>query len=305
MKLYDLIILTDPRYVDASKADKYSQNVYLEDRLLKEAAEELGMVVGRISWDDPSFDWSSTKFIIFRTTWDYFDRYPEFSLWLNKVSKLTTLLNSEKLIRWNIDKHYMLDLQKNGVHICETYFIEKGETTSLQTFIKKFGLEEFVLKPCVSGGARHTYRIHKSEVARYEALFKELIRNEAMMLQPFQHNIVSKGEISMMVMNGSFTHAILKIAKEGDFRVQDDYGGAVYDYSPSKEEIAYAELAVKSCIEMPIYARVDVFLDNQNRLALAELELIEPELWFRNHPEAAKKLALGIKKQVDQYEKIS
>ena len=101
-----------------------------------------------------------------------------------------------------------------------------------------------------------------------------------MILQPFQYNIVEKGEISLMVMNGNFTHAILKIAKKGDFRVQDDFGGSVHDYNPTQEEIDFAENTVKACQEMPIYARVDVFTDNNNTLALAELELIEPELWL-------------------------
>lgn len=305
MKKYDAIILTDPRYADESKVDQYSQNVYLEDNLLKEALEKLGLKALRKSWDDPIFDWSSTRFIIFRTTWDYFDRYQEFSSWLNKVSTLTVLLNSEKIIRWNIDKHYMKDLQNRGVHICETYFIEKGEVASLEELAKRHDLTDFVLKPCISGGARHTYKINIENVAEYEEIFTKLIRHEAMMLQPFQHNIVSKGEISLMVMNGTYTHGILKIAKEGDFRVQDDYGGSVHDYIATPEEIAYAENAVKSCIEMPIYARVDVFLDNQNKLALAELELIEPELWFRNHPEAAMELAKGIKNRIKQYEEIS
>lgn len=298
MKKYDVVILTDARFVANSSTDVYTQNVYLEDRLLREAMETLGMKITRKSWDDLNFDWSSSKFIIFRATWDYFERYKEFSAWLNKVGKLTTLLNSEKIIRWNIDKHYMLDLQKEGVHICETYFIEQGETASLSTLSKKYNLQHFVLKPCVSGGAWHTYNIDRKNIADHEDIFSELIAGEAMMLQPFQHNIVSKGEISMMVMNGKFTHAVLKIAKAGDFRVQDDFGGSVHDYAPSPDEIAFAEHAVKSCIEIPIYARVDVFLDNQSRLALAELELIEPELWFRNHPPAAMELAKGIKKRV-------
>lgn len=305
MRKYDVIILTDPRYIDESKADQYSKNVYLEDNLLKEALEKLGLKVSRKSWDDPNFDWSSTSFAIFRTTWDYFDRYPEFSVWLDHVSKLTTLLNSEKLIRWNIDKHYMKDLQNEGVHICETYFIEQGESASLSELVNRHHLTDFVIKPCISGGSRHTYKIHRENRHEYEELFSKLISEEAMMLQPFQQNIVDRGEISIMVMNGKYTHAILKVAKEGDFRVQDDFGGSVYDYTPSPEEIKYAENAVKSCIEMPIYARVDVFLDNQNKLALAELELIEPELWFRNHPEAALELAKGIKNSMNRHEKIS
>lgn len=292
--MLDVVILTDDRYVDQTSTNVYYQNVYLEDGLVQKSLEHLGLKVDRKSWSDPHFDWSSTTYVLFRSTWDYFDRFAEFSVWLDNVSKVTTLLNSADLIRWNIDKHYLLDLQKQGVHICETYFVEAGTQSTLQELHQKYNLTSFVLKPCVSGAARHTYKIHPDEIDEHEALFQKLIAQEAMMLQPFQHNIVSKGELSLMVMNGSYTHGVLKIAKEGDFRVQDDYGGSVYAYQASPEEIAYAENAVKSCPEMPIYARVDVFLDNQNRLALAELELIEPELWFRNHPEAADELAKGI-----------
>jgi hypothetical protein len=97
--------------------DNYTKNVYLEDNLLKDAIEKLNLKVERKSWDDPNFDWSSTRFVIFRTTWDYFDRFTEFSDWLNAVSQQTTLLNSENIIRWNIDKHYLQDLQEKGVHI--------------------------------------------------------------------------------------------------------------------------------------------------------------------------------------------
>ncbi len=298
MKTYDVIILTDDRYVDNSESDWFIQNVHKEDTLVKKALEKLEMKVARKSWSDPNFDWSSTRYLLFRTTWDYFDRFDEFSSWLNKVSQVTTLLNSERIIRWNIDKHYLLDLQKAGIHICETYFIEKDSNASLQNLVDQHNLDTFVIKPCISAGAFHTYKIHKEEAPQYEALFKKLLTEYSIMLQPFQHNIVSKGEMSLMVMNGKYTHGILKKAKAGDFRVQDDFGGTVHDYRATPEEIAYAENAVKSCPEMPIYARVDVFLDNQNKLALAELELIEPELWFRNHPEAADELARGIQQLI-------
>ena len=303
MKIYDVVILTDKKHANPIKIDEYTQNVLTEDNYVKSALEKLNLKVGRFSWDDPSFDWSTTKYILFRTTWDYFDRYSEFSAWLNKVSKQTILLNSEAIIRWNIDKHYLLDLQKNGVHVCESYFIEAKETKSLQDLGKQHQLTEFVLKPCISGGGRHTYKINQNNILEHEEIFSKLTTEEAMIIQPFQYNIVDKGEISLMVMNGKFTHAVLKIAKKGDFRVQDDFGGTVHDYSPSQFEIDFAENAVKACKELPIYARVDVFTDNNNKLAIAELELIEPELWFRNHPEAADQLAKGIQQLINKNEK--
>ena len=300
MKIYDVIILTESRYLNPTNIDVYSKNVMDEDNYVKVALENVGLKVKRLSWDDTTFNWSTTKYILFRTTWDYFDRFNEFSKWLNTVSKQTILLNSEEIIRWNIDKHYLQDLQKKEIHICESYFIETIEKRSLKELAIAHQLNEFVLKPCISGGGRHTYRINKENIYEYETIFKQLTTKEAMILQPFQYNIVKKGEISLIVINGKFTHAVLKIAKKGDFRVQDDFGGSVYNYTPTQLEINFAEKAIKACKELPLYARVDVFTDNKGNLAIAELELIEPELWFRNNPKAADELAKGVLQLINE-----
>lgn len=112
-----------------------------------------------------------------------------------------------------------------------------------------------------------------------------------MLLQEFQNNILENGEISFMVFGGKFTHAVLKKANGGDFRVQDDWGGTVHEYSPSADEIKFAEEVVaKSHPHLP-YARVDVMKDNRGKLSLIELELFEPELWFRKHHPAAELFA--------------
>ena len=296
--MIDVVVLTDSRYLEDSNTDPYKHNVFYEDELVVNALKNEGLHVLRLAWDDIKFNWSFTKFVLFRTTWDYFDRFDAFSKWLNEVSKQTKLLNSEAIIRWNIDKHYLLDLQDKGVHIAETHYIEKGEKSTLQELHNELGWTETVLKPCISGGARHTYKLNQDNISTHENVFKKLIADESMMLQPFQHKIVETGEISMVVINGTFTHAVLKIAKKGDFRVQDDFGGSVHEYKPSKKEIEFAENAVKACSELPIYARVDIFTDNKGDIALAELELIEPELWFRNYPEASNLLASAIKKKL-------
>lgn len=294
---YDVVVLTDSRYLKDSK-DPYYHNVFYEDALVCEALKSEGLKVNRKAWNDPEFDWSNTKAIMFRTTWDYFDDFDEFSNWLNDVSKVTTLMNSEATVRWNIDKHYLKDLKNNGGHIAETLFIEKGTDCNLEDLHTKMNCETTILKPYISGAARHTYKLNSDNLNHYESIFQDLIAQEAMMLQPFQHKIVTEGEVSMMVFNGVFTHAILKKAKAGDFRVQDDFGGTIYNYSPSEKEIKFAIEAVHACDEMPLYARVDIFNDNSGKIALAELELIEPELWFRNNPEAANVLAKATKEKL-------
>ena len=101
-----------------------------------------------------------------------------------------------------------------------------------------------------------------------------------------------------MVFGGKFSHAILKKAKKGDFRVQDDFGGTVHDYNASEEDILFVEKVVAICKPMPLYARVDIMWDNNDDICVSELELIEPELWFRKSETAADLLAEAIANKI-------
>ncbi|NQY05433.1 MAG: hypothetical protein HRT68_04295 [Flavobacteriaceae bacterium] len=292
----DIVILTQADYINPTEKNSFVDNILLEDGLLQTALENQGLKVQRLSWDDPDFDWSTTQYALIRTTWDYQDRFEEFSNWLDHVSTQTTLLNPAEVIRWNIDKHYLKDLSDNGVHIAPTRFVEIGESITLSALLAETNWETCVLKPCVSAGGRDTYKISSENYQEYEARFQELIQTEAMMLQPFLKRIIEKGEISLMVLDGKYTHAVLKTAKSGEFRIQDDHGGSVHHYAPTQEEIDFAEATIKACKTNPVYARVDIIEDNDGKLSLAEIELVEPELWFRFHKEASDVLATGIKK---------
>ena len=300
MTRFDITILTDRRYLDAKYADTYSQNVVDEDRLLKEALERAGFRVHRTNWDDEEFDWTSTEFIFFRTTWDYFDRYDEFAPWLEDVCTKTKLINPKSLIYWSLDKHYLNDLERAGIRIPATQFIEAGDSRILAAIIEELDWNEFILKPAISGAARHTYRFTKDQAIEHEAIFSELIAQEALLIQEFQTQILTRGEVAFMVFGGKFSHAVLKKAKPGDFRVQDDFGGTISNYQPSEEEITFVEKAFAACQPTPVYARIDVIWNNENELCIGEIELIEPELWFRMDDEAADRCAFATKRYLDQ-----
>ena len=298
MKKYDVILLTDSRYVNPSEVDWYIQQVLDEDGLVQNALEELGLKTLRTNWDNPNIDWRDTKCALFRTTWDYFHRFEEFEEWLNKVNSQTNLFNSKELIYWNLHKGYLFDLEKKGIRIPPSLLIKKHNNNNLpnnlSSYCNKTNWKEFILKPAVSGAARHTYRFKRVDLEQYNDVFNKLILNEDMILQEFQNKIISKGEIALMFMGGEYTHSVLKKAKSCDFRVQDDFGGSVHHYEASDDEIKFARKIVHACSPIPAYARVDLMWDNHNQSCLSELELIEPELWFRNNPEAAKLLAKAI-----------
>ena len=296
--LFDVVVLTKHSLLELNEADWYCKQVHQEDGLVLDALKDQGLRVIRKAWDDPDFDWHKTRSLLFRTTWDYFDRYHEFAPWLDKVAKQTILFNSYALIQWNIDKHYLRYIAENGVNVVSTSYIEKGDPRTLSQCMEQSGWSEAILKPVVSGSARHTYRVSMENVQGLEAIFAELIPHEALLLQPFQRAILSEGEISLMVIDGHFSHAIRKTPKVGDFRVQDDHGGSVHSHKASNEEQQFAESAVAAIPFDVLYARVDIVRDNAGQLAIMEVELIEPELFFRYRPEAADSLASGLTRRL-------
>ena len=101
----------------AKPGDWYVENLLEDDRLLTEALQKRGLTVTRTYWDDPEYNWADTKFVIVRTPWDYFSRYEEFSLWFEETAKVTQFINSYDIIKWNIDKHYMNELNAKGINI--------------------------------------------------------------------------------------------------------------------------------------------------------------------------------------------
>ena len=298
--MYDVVILTDNRYINPIEKDWYINQVLLEDQLLKKELENYNLKVCKKDWADPVFDWSNTKFAIFRTTWDYFERFKDFFSWLEKTKNKTEFINSSDIIKWKIDKHYLIDLEKKGVNIASTIFVEKDDKISLKTLFEKTKWKKAVIKPAISGAARHTYLIDFDNYEEYEELFQKLINEECMLFQVFLSDIKIFGEISLILIDGEYTHAVRKIAKKGDFRVQDDHGGIVTPHTATISEIEFAEKCIKNCPYNPLYARVDIVYDNNKKLSLSELELIEPELWFRKNRKSVKKIANVIFKKITQ-----
>ena len=292
---FDLVLVTQKDYVSPNQFNPYIENVLLEDDLLIKALERKGLAIARTSWDDPNFDWANCGFILFRAIWDYYHRFSEFNLWLKQVSSRTALINPYRIIQWNMDKHYLLDLQSKNINIPPTYFLERGQVLILDNLLDQSGWSEAIIKPAIGGAARHTYKFNKTNVGEHQNIFQQLLANEAILFQEYQANITSKGEVSHMVFGGQYSHAVLKKSKAGDFRVQDDFGGSVYTYHSSLKEIAFAEQVIQKCKPfLPVYARIDVMWDNQNQLCVSELELIEPELWLRMNEDSAELMAQAL-----------
>jgi glutathione synthase/RimK-type ligase-like ATP-grasp enzyme len=293
----DVALLTEARYAgaDAPEHDWYFQNILRDDALLQAALLERGLSSARVDWADPHVDWTRFRCALFRTTWDYFHRFPEFQTWLRRIETRTRLCNPPELVWWNLDKHYLADLESRGVPVVPTRFLERGEPVVLRSLLREIAAPVAVIKPCVSGSARHTYRVDDGNADALQPLVDGLLLHESLMLQPFIDDVVTNGEDTLVMIGGQFTHAVRKRPKAGDFRVQDDHGGTVTDHVPGDDQIDLARRAIAACSPRPVYGRVDMVRDALGNLAVMELELIEPELWLRHHPSAATKLAAAVR----------
>ena len=291
MNEIDVAILTEARYIKPDVTNWYTSQIIYEESLIMSRLLERGIKCKRVDWNDSEFDWNRCRLALFRSTWNYQDRITEFLDWLETTSKKVEFINSRQSVLWNLNKRYLSDLEHRGVSVVPTFFYSQEEFVSPEELFERAKSTDIVVKPVVSSTAKDTYRLNTNNISTFSSTLIELFRQQEMMLQPFQQSVLDDGEISLIVIGGKCTHAIKKVPKSGDFRVQDDFGGRVLAYFPSDEERSFGEAAINSCDYDLLYGRVDVVRNERGKLAIMELELIEPELFFRFHTPSARLLA--------------
>ena len=264
---------------------------FCDDDLLHEPLQKLNWRVQNIPWNKP-IDWDLFDLVIIRSTWDYQDHLNQFIKVLNNIQKSRAiLLNSLELVKWNINKNYLFDLENKGVELVPSIKTISLKMTDIKSAFEKFKTAELIVKPTIGANADDTFRIKKKGVTDFEEL-ESTFHNRECMIQPFMRNIVEEGEYSLMYFQGKLNHTILKTVKIGDYRVQEEHGGSVIPIEmPDVLLVSSANKAMDSLPEKPFYARVDMVRTSQNSFALMELELIEPSLYFKFDDESAQNFA--------------
>lgn len=302
---YQIVTMVDVVIVTDSTTDMRIQNtvtpdndfarlqVRYEESLLILSLKSLGLTALRAAWDGP-FQWETAGCAIIRSTWDYCKDLEGFKKWLKETDQKTRLINNLDLCYWNIDKHYLFDLEKSNIPIVTSVTLSYSDMDNLENLFDQLQTQTIVVKPFISASGMNTFKIKLDEVGNYRNIIKNLLLKEDLLVQPFMESIISDGEMSFTVIDGKLTHGVLKKAKAGEFRVQDDHGGYVFPYIVSDSERQFAEKVVANCTEKPLYARVDAIYNSENQILLTELELIEPELFFRFDRRSADRLAQAV-----------
>jgi len=230
--------------------------------------------------------------------WDYFETgHPEqFARQMRLAAADTLVLNPPDILDFNSDKSYLDDLEARGAPVITSKVIDRVTPQSLSDAYEYFKCDQIVAKPQIGAGAWRQALLKKGEP--FPA--PDLLPPARAILQPFLPSVLTEGEYSFLYFDGTFSHAVNKRPKDGDYRIQSTYGGREHPYKPKPQELETAKTVLSFLPQMPLYARVDLLRGLDGALKLIELEMIEPYLYFpfakgeAGENEGAKKLAAGV-----------
>lgn len=258
-----------------------------DDQVLLRALHRRGVQAEPAVWEDPLIEWARAPLTLIRSAWDYAYRLPAFLGVLETVSRGTSLLNPIELIRWNAHKSYLLDLDKRGIATIPSLLLRRDGDgkEERREFLEMCEGHDIVIKPAVGAGGKWTTRAARGDTQAATGHVERVLRHEDALVQPFQSEVISRGEVSIVVVDGVVSHAVRKRGATGEFRVHSEYGGTVEAIAVTPDFAQYASRVLAALPEAPFYARLDVVESEEQGLLLMEAELIEPELFFAYSPD--------------------
>jgi glutathione synthase/RimK-type ligase-like ATP-grasp enzyme len=282
------IAILTPNPDDESFSGRWRE-VY--ERMLPGFAAE-GVTAEPVAWTAAG-DLRGFDLVLPMTVWGY---HRDGALWLERVAlwahQGVRLRNPASVLRWNADKRYLATLARAGAPTIPTAFVDRVGPEDVAEAAERFGTDRVVVKPQVSANAYRTLKLSPGEPL-------DGAPEGPAMIQPFLPEIGIEGELSLFFFSGRYSHAVRKVAKAGDFRVQPEYGGLISALEPDTDVLEAAERILAAVDEPLLYARVDLVRDLAGRPALIELELIEPDLYLGFDPARGAGFARAVRAEAE------
>jgi Prokaryotic glutathione synthetase, ATP-grasp domain len=254
--------------------------------LLAAALEARGLAVDIADWRDATVDWASAPVTLLRSPWDYVAHLEQFLEWTQHVATVSGLWNPLDVVHWNTHKSYLLALSAGGAPIVPTVLLPQGSAAALDGIADAQGWNTIVVKPAVGIGAQGAERFEVGADDGQQHLDALLMKGDVL-VQQFVESVISDGEISVVLFDGTVAHAIRKRPAPGDFRVQARYGGRVEPVEPSASLVELAARVTGLLPSPPLYARIDV-VQIRGRWHVIEVEATEPSLFLETAPGSAR-----------------
>lgn len=267
------------------------------DNLVAEHLKHLGHDILVAPWDEDLSTFTSSDLVILRANWDYHQKIPDFERWLLHIdSSPARMLNPLEMVQWNLRKSYMMELGKNGLSIPKTFSFKDG--AELRTIYSRQNWDTAILKPAYGASGMLVKRVAIDELEEWINDVYPKRPADEWLVQEYLENITKMGELSLVFINGTFTHGVRKIPHSGDFRIHSRFKGVTEATEISADVLDQAQHVMNFVVqrfgESPLYTRIDGVVQPDGRFLLLELELNEPTLYFDFAPKAAKIMARAI-----------
>ncbi|MCJ8318022.1 MAG: hypothetical protein MJK12_00205 [Colwellia sp.] len=270
----------------------------VSDHLLVEPLNQLGWHCDTISWRAPNVNWNDYQLIMVRSPWDYQLDCDAFVKVLQEIDESSAHLdNPLKIIKWNINKLYLRELEAKGIEIVPTLWCDDISKNEIPAYFNKLSTNEIVIKPCISAGAFDTFRLSLPKALEQQSELLNKFQQREFMVQPFMSGIIEEGEFSLFYFDDQFSHAILKTPQNDDYRVQEEFGSSIIKIDPEQALKQCAEKVLKVIDTSLLYARVD-FVRTSTGFALMEAELIEPSLYFNLDDESPQRFVNAVERRM-------
>ena len=261
--------------------------------------EALGWQVELVSWRETATDWDRFDVVYICTPWDYPDDPGTFMATLEAIDRSSALLvNDLSLVRWTLPKTYLRDLEERGANIVPSLWHHHFAGNELDAWFDHFGTDRIIIKPVVSTNAKDTFLLQRPVTPETLATLRSTFAARDFVVQPFIENIQREGEFSLFFLGGEYSHAIQKIPRSGDFRVQEEHGAEIRSVEPEEALLQTARADLARVEPRPVYGRWDYVRGPDGRFLIMEMEIIEPSLYLRMDPGAPARFAAAIDRHV-------
>lgn len=301
-----LVPTPEPRRVGIVVTDDYSEAPDRDTAPLIAQLQLLGIAAEPVIWHEwtprPDYD-----LLVIRTPWNYSSRTEEFLDWLERAEEQLQVLNPPALIRWNLDKVYLRELEAEGIAVVPTRWAD--DDAALRHGLAAHAEGWVVIKPSISAGSFDTGLLRADSAAALALGERILARGLTVMIQPEVPELSEGREKALYFIDGQHTHSIAKgalLARGGGLR------GGSYQEDPqlvqaSAAEVEFGEHVLAAAgrrteTPMPLYGRVDLVDSAESGTVLLEAELFEPALNLHLAPSAALALACSIESRLSQHQ---
>ncbi len=306
------------------EAANISDIAVAELSVVRASLSKLDIASDVVVWDDASVNWDNYDAVVVCQTWDYTTKYPAFSRWMEEVTARSMLVNPAPILKWNSDKIYLKEFAERGLPIIPTLWLARSDYPdgfTTQDLLRTAGwgesdgglglssLRSLIVKPSVGCSSYDIELINATDsgttspdtAAAVSAHVQKLLAGtqSTVLVQPFLQAVKDFGELSVVYLDGKYSHAVQKVPASNDFRVQPEYGGSMHALQPPAAALRLCEgvmeglaaVSMREGVDAALYVRIDLIpssahykeTDGEAKSPpwlICEVELLEPELFF-------------------------